>query len=174
MDERVVPSGLCRRRNSRSRLWRRRPADWGGSCREAERERLRAIAPLVQERVRLLSEVTPMVRFLLEEVEYDEAAWAKVMKEEARPVLEAAAIALQAVEPWGKEGIEEALRGMLDVLGVKPRKGLQPIRVAVTGSNVSPPLFESLAALPQAEALARIKSAASRLGETAVPANGLD
>lgn len=135
---------------------------------EREQERLRKMAPLVQERVRLLSEVTPMVRFLLEDVEYDEAAWAKVMKE-AGPVLERAKAALDAVEPWQKEEIEEALRSMLDKLGIKPRKGLQPIRVAVTGSNVSPPLFESLAALPRKEVVARLISAADRLEKTTLP-----
>ena len=135
---------------------------------EIERERLRKMAPLVQERVRLLSEVTPLVRFLLEDVEYDTAAWAKVMRE-AGPVLEKAKAALDAVEPWQKEEIEEALRSMLDKLGIKPRKGLQPIRVAVTGSNVSPPLFESLAALPQNEVVARLISAADRLEKIPLP-----
>ena len=138
-------------------------AGLGRELEESERERLGMLAPLVRERVRLLPEVTGMVRFLLEDVEYDPAAWAKVMKESAAPVLRAAAAALGEVEPWDKEGVEGALRGMLEEMGVKPRAGLQPIRVAVTGSNVSPPLFESLAALPQAEAVRRIAAAAARL-----------
>ena len=145
-------------------------AGLGRELEEAEGERLRMMAPLVQERVRLMPEVTGLVRFLLEDVEYDEAAWAKVMKGEAAGVLAAAATALGAVEPWDKEGAEAALRGMLAEMGIKPRAGLQPIRVAVTGSNVSPPLFESLAALPQAEAVKRIAAAAARLGESGEPA----
>ncbi len=71
-------------------------------------------------------------------------------------VLAAARGRLAAVEPFGIEGIEAALRGMLEELGIGARKGLQPIRVAVTGSSVSPPLFESIAALGRDRTLARL------------------
>ena len=144
-------------------------AGLGRELEEGERERVRMMSPLVQERVRLMTEATGLVRFLLGDVEYDEAAWAKVMKGEAASVLAGAAAALGAVEPWDKEGVEAALRGMLAEMGIKPRAGLQPIRVAVTGSNVSPPLFESLAALPQAEAIKRVEAAVARLSKAENP-----
>ncbi|MBD0348399.1 MAG: glutamate--tRNA ligase, partial [Thermoleophilia bacterium] len=66
---------------------------------------------------------------------------------------------LAAVEPFTAEGIEQALRGLAERLGVSPRKAFQPIRVAVTGSNVSPGLFESLELLGRDASLARIRAA---------------
>ena len=132
---------------------------------EAERDRLADIAPLVQERVRLLSEVGPAVRFLFDDVEYDEPAWAKTMKGDAKRALEAAASALESADPWDVGAIETVLRAMLDAEGLSARKGLQPIRVAISGSNVSPPLFESLAALPKHVAITRITEAAARISD---------
>jgi glutamyl-tRNA synthetase len=79
------------------------------------------------------------------------------------PALAAAAAALEALEAWDKEAIEGALRAVLEARGLTARKGLQPIRVAVTGSTVSPPLFESLVALGKERSLARLRAAAGRL-----------
>jgi len=122
------------------------------------------VAALVQERVKVLSEVVDQVRFLFEdEIGYDERSWSKVMKPGAEQVLEEAARRLEAVDPWDSESIEAALRAMLADLEVGARKGLQPIRVAVTGSSVSPPLFESLAALGRDRTLARLQEARGRL-----------
>jgi glutamyl-tRNA synthetase len=70
---------------------------------------------------------------------------------------------LEGLGDWKTEPIEEALRAMLDEAGLSARKGLQPIRVAVTGSSVSPPLFESLEALGRARSLHRLATALSRL-----------
>jgi len=65
--------------------------------------------------------------------------------------------------PFDKETVETALRGMLEELGMNAKKGLQPIRVAVTGSSVSPPLFESIAALGKERTLSRLTATAARL-----------
>jgi glutamyl-tRNA synthetase len=130
-----------------------------------ERELFTAIAPLVQERAKRLDEVAAQVRFLFaDEVAYDEASWQKVMeKEGVAEVLRSAAARLAALEAWETGPIEEALRGLLADLGLSARKGLQPIRVAVTGSQVSPPLFESLEALGRERSLERLEASAGRL-----------
>ena len=123
-----------------------------------------AVAPLVQERAKLLTEIGPQVRFLFEDVTYDEASWAKVMTvPEAGIALEAARGRLPTLEPWTTGAIEEELRAMLDEHGLSARKGLQPLRVAVTGSSVSPPLFESMEALGRERTLERLARAGERL-----------
>jgi glutamyl-tRNA synthetase len=68
---------------------------------------------------------------------------------------------LAAVEPWQADAIEQALRSLADELGEKPRTAFQPIRLAVTGSKVSPGLFESLELLGRETALARLNAAAA-------------
>jgi glutamyl-tRNA synthetase len=73
-------------------------------------------------------------------------------------VLPAAAQTLAQVEPFEAGAIEEALRALADRLGLKPREAFQPIRLAVTGSKVSPGLFESLEVLGRDESLARLGS----------------
>jgi glutamyl-tRNA synthetase len=130
---------------------------------EEDRTRFEALASDVQERVKSLAEVAPMLRFLYE-VEYDETAWAKVLGQEgAGRVLDAAVDALGEVDLWEHAPIEQALRAMLEALDIGARRGLQPIRVAVTGSSVSPPLFESLAVLGKDETLRRLRDVSERL-----------
>ncbi len=85
------------------------------------------------------------------------------MKEGSGEMLEAAAEALGAVEPFEPEPIEAALAPLLERFEVKPGKLYQPIRVAITGSSVSPGIFESLAALGREETLKRLKTAVERL-----------
>ena len=77
-----------------------------------------------------------------------------------RTVLDAAAEALEALEDWDAAGIEAALKELSERLGLKPRQAFQPIRVAVTGSKVSPGLYESLELLGREESLARVRRAA--------------
>jgi glutamyl-tRNA synthetase len=127
----------------------------------ARRWWLESLAPLVSERVKRLDEVVPMVRFLFgETVLIDEAARDKVLaKEGARAALEASADVLQALEPFGHVAIEEALRTVPETTGLKPKVAFQAVRVAVTGTTVSPPLFESLELLGRDRALARIRAA---------------
>ena len=82
---------------------------------------------------------------------------------EAPVALEGAQAALAGSE-WTHEGVETALRAMLDEQGLSVRKGLQPLRVALTGSSVSPPLFESIVVVGREAALARFAAAEERLG----------
>jgi len=119
----------------------------------------------VKERTKLLTEVADQVRFLFSDIdEYDEKSWAKVMDKPEGPVaLDAAASVLSVLEPWTTEAIEGALRGMLESTGLNARKGFQPVRVAISGSTVSPPLFECLEILGKVETLARIARARSEM-----------
>ncbi len=128
-----------------------------------ERRRLAELAPHVQERIKYLSEIGPSVRFAFAPPAIDEGAWRKTMKAEAHRALGAAAAALAEVEPWELGEIESAMRAMLEREELSARKGLQPVRVAVTGSNVSPPLFESLAAVERDVVLHRLEQALARL-----------
>ncbi len=122
------------------------------------------IAPLLQERAKLLTEVGPQVRFLFEDVTYDDASWQKIMsKPTASTAVVAAVDALRGVATWETSSIEEALRGMLAAQELSARNGLQPLRVAVSGSSVSPPLFESMAALGRDRTLDRLEAAESRM-----------
>ena len=136
----------------------------GRSLDDAEIEALAVIAPLVQERVKHLDEVGAQVAFLFGDVEYDPASWEKVMGKPgaAAPVSRAKQI-LADLDRWETQRIEAALRGMLDDLDLSASKGLQPLRVAVTGSAVSPPLFESMTALGRDRTLERLDGAARRL-----------
>ncbi|HEV7652542.1 MAG TPA: glutamate--tRNA ligase [Actinophytocola sp.] len=126
---------------------------------------LRAIAPLVQERVTVLSDAVEMVRFLFtsdEDFAPEPDAAAKALGEAADPVLDASIAALEAVAKWTAPAIEEALRGALvDGLGLKPRKAFAPVRVAMSGRTVSPPLYESLELLGRERSLIRLRRARS-------------
>ena len=115
--------------------------------------RIRAAVPLVQEKIERLGQFPEFAGFLFERRNGYDAA-------ELDPeVLAAAADALAELEPFTAETIEAALRELADRLGQKPRQAFQPIRIAVTGSNVSPGLFESIELLGREETLARIRSA---------------
>lgn len=139
--------------------------DLGRSLGEEERRAFTDIAPHVQERAKLLGEVPEQVRFLfVDAVAYDEASWEKVMNDESAPAaLDGARVALDGLEDWEVASIEAALRRVLDEAGLSARKGLQPIRVAVSGSTVSPPLFESLQVLGRDRTMQRIAAAVARL-----------
>lgn len=128
--------------------------------------RYHAIAPHVQERAKRLTEVPEQVAFLfVDPVDYDQTSWDKVMHgEDAAGALEAAIESLSALDAWTTPEIEAALRAMLERLGLSARKGLQPIRVAISGSTVSPPLFESLEVLGREQSLERMSSALRLLG----------
>ncbi|HEX6145871.1 MAG TPA: glutamate--tRNA ligase [Acidimicrobiia bacterium] len=138
----------------------------GRALDDAEWARFETVSDLVQERTRLLPEAGEQVVFLFEDFDqYDPASWEKVMsKEGVAGILDTAAQRLGAVDPWVAESIEEALRAMLEELGMGAGKGLQPLRVAVTGSSVSPPLFESISALGRERTLERIDRARAKLG----------
>ncbi|MDP3983992.1 MAG: glutamate--tRNA ligase [Acidimicrobiia bacterium] len=138
----------------------------GRELNEQEWGEFETIAPLVQERIKAFSEAAAQVAFLFtDDLEYDEGSWSKVMTAETAPVLAEAVTRLEQLGAWEPESIEGALRGMLEELGLNARKGLQPLRVAVTGSSVSPPLFQSIAVLGKDRTLARLTGARRRLGD---------
>ncbi|NYI06574.1 glutamate--tRNA ligase [Allostreptomyces psammosilenae] len=124
---------------------------------------LAAAAPLTQERMVVLSEVVGMLGFLFvapEDFRVDEADAAKVLGPDAAEVLTAAAGALEALPAWETDAISTALReALVDGLGIKPKHAFTPLRVAVTGRRVSPPLFESMELLGRGETLRRLRAA---------------
>ena len=112
-----------------------------------DEELIRKAAPLVQEKIATLGEFPKFAGFLFARPEPQASDGT---------VLAAATETLAQVEPFDAERIEAALRSLAERLGLKPREAFQPIRLAVTGSNVSPGLFESLELLGKEETLARI------------------
>ena len=125
----------------------------------------RTLAPLVQERIEVLSEAVPMVDFVfLDTPEVDEAAWNKTMTAEAVPVLDAAATAWESID-WKAEAIGEATLGIAETLGINRKKAQAPVRVAITGRTVGPPLWETLEVLGRDRALERLRAARATLPE---------
>jgi glutamyl-tRNA synthetase len=124
---------------------------------------LEAGAPLVQERVHTLGQAAEMLRFLLvpeTEFDMDEAAAAKQLGEAGQAVLNASIPALERLDEWSTAALEDALHATLvDGLGLKPRNAYGPLRVAITGRTVSPPLFESMEILGRERSLARLAAA---------------
>jgi glutamyl-tRNA synthetase len=109
-----------------------------------------------------LADFWPLAGFLVERRETDPGAWDKVMKDGAAERLEKAREALASAEPFDVEHVEQALRGVVDESGGKPKEVFQPVRVAIAGTTVSPGIFESVAALGRDEALTRIDDALTR------------
>jgi len=124
---------------------------------------LRSAIPLVQERMGKLTEAVDMLGFLLVDeasFERDPADAAKLLDENGRGVAKAAHDALAELDSWDTASIDEALReALVEGLGLKPRNAFGPVRVAITGRRVSPPLFESLELLGRERSLARLASA---------------
>ena len=128
-----------------------------------ERRLLDRAMPLVNERMNKLGEAPGLLGFLFADEESftrDEADVEKVLDESGRDVVRATREALGALDAWDTAAIEEALRAKLvEELGLKPRLAFGPVRVAVTGSRISPPLFESLELLGRERSLARLDGA---------------
>ena len=118
-------------------------------------DRLRAACAIAQEKAQTLNEVWPLIGFLFEEPQTDEKAWRKVMKDGALPLLQEALEALRAADPFDPEELESRLGPILAEHDVKPGKLYQPIRVAITGTSVSPGIFESLSVLGKDRATER-------------------
>ena len=139
----------------------------GETLTQRQEQILDEAAPLVQTRMDLLGESVALLGFLFvddAELVHDETAVSK-LKESAPQVLAAARTALADLDDFTAEPIETALReAIVDGLEIKPRLAFGPVRVAVSGRQVSPPLFESLEILGKDVALARIDALAARLG----------
>ncbi|HVD88194.1 MAG TPA: glutamate--tRNA ligase [Jatrophihabitantaceae bacterium] len=127
---------------------------------------IESAAPLVQERIRTLREGLDLMHFLLiAEADFtvDEGAAAKQLDGPGDDVVSAALTALETVSDWTAGQLEQHLHAALvEGLGLKPRQAYGPVRVAVTGRTVSPPLFESLVLLGRDRTLARLRAARDR------------
>jgi len=121
---------------------------------EGDEETVRAAAPLVQEKIARLGEFPSFAGFLFEPVAPD-----PVLLDGSAPVLAEARETLAGVDPFTAEQIEAELRSLAERLELKPRQAFQPIRLAVTGSTISPGLFESIELLGRDETLARLSAA---------------
>src|SRR5581483_2663187 len=132
---------------------------------------LRAAMPLVKERMTTLRESVELLRFLFtDDIEPNERARALI--QQAGPAyLRSVADALEAVEPWTVERIQEALDRASAASGRSRKEGWQPVRAATTGSNVSPPLPESLALLGRERTVERLRAAAAPGSASAPPAS---
>ncbi|MGZ4147220.1 MAG: glutamate--tRNA ligase, partial [Actinomycetota bacterium] len=127
-----------------------------------EPARLRAAMPLVKQRMKRLTQAVELLRFLFTDDVSPDAKAAELLAKAPEGYLAAAAERLAAVEPWTPETIAEALDELSQRFELNRTKGWQPIRAAVTGSNVSPPLPESLALLGRETTVARVRAAAQR------------
>jgi glutamyl-tRNA synthetase len=128
---------------------------------------LAAAVPLVQERMETLKQSVGMLAFLLipqERFSVDPTDAAAVLTADSAPVLDAAVAALEANPEWTAASIEAALRAaLIEGLGLKPKVAFGPVRVAVTGRRVSPPLFESVEILGRPITIQRLKEARERV-----------
>ncbi|MDP9226175.1 MAG: glutamate--tRNA ligase, partial [Actinomycetota bacterium] len=123
---------------------------------EEARKILTAVSPLIQERLKRLDEAPAMIRFLFGPVILDDRA-SKTIQGQAE-YLSAVADRLEQLSSWTGDAIEGALRELAAERGLKPKQAFQPIRAAVTGTLVSPPLFESLEILGRDAAIERLRA----------------
>ena len=128
---------------------------------DVELELVKKALPIIQERITTLAEIPPMLKFLFTKdfaVEADSAT--KISDEQSKKVLQVTLERLAGLSTWEHDSIEAALRrALIDELGLKPRIAFGAVRIAVTGSHISPPLFESMELLGAQKSLERIKSA---------------
>jgi len=134
------------------RFLREQGYDW-------DEDLIRRAAPIVQEKIERFGRFPEFAGFLFRDVQPDPA-----LLDGGRPIVTAARHELERVEPFAAPEIEKALRGLAERLELSPRKAFVPIRVAVTGSKVSPGLFESLELLGKEETLRRLSAAAGTSG----------
>ncbi|HEY9290458.1 MAG TPA: glutamate--tRNA ligase [Microlunatus sp.] len=128
-------------------------------------ELLEKATPLVQERMNTLGESVALLDFLFLDDDQIKIADDAGLKSDALPVLDAAEAAITELDPFDRDQIEAALRAALvDELGLKPRKAFGPVRAAISGKRISPPLFESMELLGKESSLNRIARAKAHLG----------
>jgi len=151
---------------SRSTRWLYQDTPWPAD--RFDVARFEVLAPLVQERVKLLSEVPDYVDFVfLDDPVIDPDSWQKVMVKGVELAVVVLAHARDAFTTcdWQARAIEDALFALAESTGTAKGKVQAPVRVAVTGRTVGPPLFESLEVLGRDETLRRLAAAEARLGD---------
>ena len=130
---------------------------------DADAQLLELAMPLVAERINKLTESVDMLAFLfVDEADFtvDPTDAEKLLNEDGLGVVKASYDALSALASWSTAAIQEALQAtLIEGMGLKPRNAFGPVRVAVTGKRISPPLFESLELLGRERSLARLQSA---------------
>ncbi|QKT07782.1 glutamate--tRNA ligase [Gordonia sp. X0973] len=135
----------------------------------ADEADFRALADLIQTRIQVLGDAWDLVKFhYVADADFvlDEKSAAKNLGPEVVPVLKAAIGALEGLSTWDTASIEEALKtALVEGLELKPRKAFGPVRVAVTGAAVSPPLYESMEVLGADRSLARLRDAVEKYSE---------
>ncbi len=131
----------------------------------AELDLLKRAIPLIQERIVTLAEIPGLLKFLYvadADFEVDDNAVLRVLIRESWLIIEESLAVLEPLDDWRSVKIEEALRAaLLEGMGLKPKTAFGPVRVAVTGSRISPPLFESLELLGRERTLTRLRAAHS-------------
>jgi glutamyl-tRNA synthetase len=125
--------------------------------------RIVEVTPLAQEKIATLADFEPLCSFLFGPIVIEQEAWDKVAGHERAAEILAAVAAALADSPWTVESVEATLRAVCEQLGLKPRVVFGLVRVAVTGTSISPGLFESVHLLGRDETLARLAGAAARL-----------
>jgi glutamyl-tRNA synthetase len=137
--------------------------DVGG--RHPDPEVVRQAVPLVKERMPTVKEGAELLPFLFtDEIVPDDKA-RKMLEPDRADYLKEVASRLEGIEDWNPEEIERVLRALKEERGLSSNQAFQPIRAAVTGRLVSPPLFESLALLGREKTLARVRAPADTLGD---------
>ena len=117
--------------------------------------------PIIQERIVTLGEIPALLNFLfVKDFVIAADSVEKIADEQSKKVLQISAERLSTLTEWNHESIEAVLRSaLIEELGLKPRIAFSALRIAVTGSHISPPLFESMELLGAAKSLARIRGA---------------
>ncbi|MBU6243367.1 MAG: glutamate--tRNA ligase, partial [Acidobacteria bacterium] len=128
---------------------------------DSEKAVIKSVLPIIQERIAKLSEIPQMVKFLFgESVEIDAESNAKISDDVSKNVLQKSLAVLEPLTIWNHDSVAAALRAaLIEEMGLKPRIAFGAVRIAVTGSHISPPLFESMELLGKERAIARIKNA---------------
>ncbi len=121
---------------------------------------LKRALPIIQERVATLAEVPAMLKFLfVTNFEVEAESLPKISDADSKKLLQVAYERLQSLSQWNHEGIEAVLRAaLIEEMGLKPRIAFSAVRIAVTGSHISPPLFESMELLGRESSLLRLKN----------------
>ena len=132
--------------------------------RDREKSRLIKIFPSVQERIETLADLTHQIMFLIDEpFNVDTLDWQDVNSEEAQKYLFLLREELIKLDNFTLEIIETIMRKILKEINVKPKVGFQAVRVSITGTKISPPLFESIFALGKQAVIARLAESIEKL-----------